>query len=112
MPCVAIQGMPMHYQFSRDAAFHGLHTPAQPAQPSLAGLFAQTRGLRPARALYGVLCRVAPAVAAHLAHAQLAVPPRAAPADRRCELRRQAAARRLRFGGGELAVLEWGQGPA
>lgn len=102
----------MSYQFSPDTTFPDMVKAQQPAQAPRAGRFAPTRGLRLVRAAYGVLCRVAPALAAWLAYAQLATPSRAAPRDWHAGLRRQAVARRLPFGHGELAVLEWGKGPA
>jgi pimeloyl-ACP methyl ester carboxylesterase len=106
----------MNYQFSPDTTFpDALKTqPAAlgPAQAPRAGRFAPTRGLRLVRAAYGALCRVAPALAAWLAYAQLSTPSRTAPRDWHVGLRRQAVARRLPSGNGEIAVMEWGKGPA
>jgi pimeloyl-ACP methyl ester carboxylesterase len=106
--------MHMRYQFSPSTPLPAVLKPAaapQPATPRRAGRFAPSRGLRIVRGIYGVLCRVAPAVAAPLAYAQLATPPRAAPRDWHLALRQQAVAQRLPFAGGELAVLSWGKGP-
>lgn len=64
------------------------------------------------RALFGVLCRTAPTLAAHLAYALLARPPRSAEKGWQAELREKARSSRLSLGAGELAVYEWGAGPA
>ncbi len=102
----------MSYQFSPETTFPDVMKAQAPAAtPRRAGRFAPTPGLRVVRAFYGVLCRVAPALAAYLAYGQLATPARNAPRDWHLGLRRQAVARRLPFGGGELSVLEWGKGP-
>lgn len=104
----------MSYQFSPETTFPDMLKPAAAAQPlhaRRAGRFAPTRGLRVVRAIYGALCRVAPAVAAPLAYAQLATPPRSAPRDWHLALRQQAVTQRLPFAGGELAVMSWGKGP-
>lgn len=103
----------MSYQFSPETTFPDMLKPApvQPVRARRAGRFAPTRGLRLVRAVYGVLCRVAPAVAAPLAYAQLATPPRTAPRDWHLALRQQAVRQRLPFAGGELAVMSWGKGP-
>lgn len=103
----------MSYQFSPETTFPDMLKPAasQPALPRRAGRFAPTRGLRVVRAIYGVLCRVAPALAAPVAYAQLATPPRAAPRDWHLALRQQAVRHRLPFAGGELSVMSWGKGP-
>lgn len=103
----------MNYQFSPETTFPDVLKSAQPpvASPRRAGRFAATRGMRVVRGLYGALCRTVPALAAWLAYAQLATPARSAPRDWHVGLRRQAVSRRLPFGNGELAVLEWGKGP-
>ncbi len=101
----------MSYQFSPETTFPDMLKPTAPPLPRRAGRFATTPGLRALRGLYGVLCRLLPAVAARLAYAQLATPPRTAPRDWHHALRQQAVKSRLRFGGGELAVMEWGRGP-
>lgn len=104
----------MSYQFSPETTFPEMLKPVAPApvRARRAGRFAPTRGLRLVRGIYGVLCRVAPSIAAPVAYAQLATPPRAAPRDWHLTLRQQAVRQRLSFAGGELAVMSWGKGPA
>lgn len=103
----------MRHQFSPD-----LESPhAPPAvvpspRPPRVGRFAETRGTPLLRSAYGWLCRCAPAVAARLAYRQLATPPRAALGKWPLAVREQTRLRRLPCGAGELAVYEWGQGPA
>lgn len=103
----------MRHQFSPD-----LESPhASPAvvlhpRPPRAGRFAETRGTPAVRRAYGWLCRWAPAVAARLAYRQLATPPRTALGKWPLAIREHTRARRLPCGVGELAVYEWGQGPA
>ncbi len=102
----------MSYQFSPETTYPEMLKPAAPPLPRRAGRFAPTPGLRVLRAINGVLCRVLPGLAAYIAYAQLATPPRTAPRDWHMELRRQAMTSRLPFGAGELQVMEWGRGPA
>ncbi|WP_186510793.1 alpha/beta fold hydrolase [Caenimonas sedimenti] len=102
----------MSYQFSPETTFPKQLAPVSRPAPRRTGRFARTRGLRLMRGAYAVLCRLAPAVAAQLAYAQLATPPRTAQLDSRLALRDQALGHRLPFAGGDLAVLSWGQGPA
>ena len=102
----------MSYQFSSEGSFSGAHETATPLQPQLAGRFAQTRGSSIVRHIFRVLCRFTPALAAHLAYAQLARPPRPAMGKQHLALRKQARMRRLPVGINKLAVYEWGEGPA
>lgn len=102
----------MSYQFSPEGSFSGVRETAAPLQPQRAGRFAQTRGISAVRHVFGVLCRFTPALAAHLAYAQLARPPRPALGERHMALRKQARVRRLPVGPNKLAVYEWGEGPA
>lgn len=81
------------------------------AAPPRAGRFAETPGVPAVRRIYRVLCRLAPAVAAHLAYRQLATPPRAAMGRWQAALRSNTRSRRLSCGSLELEVYEWGQGP-
>lgn len=102
----------MSLQFSPDTTMPmQVKSAALPAQRR-AGRFAETGGVRVLRGVFRALCRVAPAVAAQLAYRQLARPPRAEVREWQQAVRRQATLRKLRFGPGELAVYEWGQGPA
>lgn len=101
----------MSYQFSPEGSFSGVPEAATPLQPQRAGRFAQTRGSSTVRHIFRVLCRFAPALAAYLAYAQLARPPRPALGKRHVALRKQAWVRSLPVGGNKLAVYEWGEGP-
>jgi pimeloyl-ACP methyl ester carboxylesterase len=82
------------------------------ARPTRVGRFAETPGVPAVRRVYRVLCRLAPGVAARLAYRQLATPPRSAAGRWPQAVRAQTRTRRLPCGTGELAVYEWGQGPA
>lgn len=89
--------------------------PAQaraPARPARVGRFAETPGVSAVRRVYRVLCRLAPGMAARLAYRQLATPPRGAAGRWHASVHAQTRTRHLRCGTGELAVYEWGQGPA
>lgn len=104
----------MRHQF---LPYHEGHTAvpalARPqAPPPRAGRFAETPGVPAVRRVYRVLCRLAPGMAARLAYRQLATPPRAALGPWHAAVRAQTRTRRLPCGVGELAVYEWGQGPA
>lgn len=101
----------MSYQLSPESTFANVQRPARRPAAARAGRFAPTRTARLMRGLYAVLCRVLPPVAAHLAYAQLATPPRAPLRDGRSALRDQAIRHQLPFGKGHLAVLSWGRGP-
>jgi pimeloyl-ACP methyl ester carboxylesterase len=102
----------MRHQFSPALESPHATTVVARPQPLRVGRFAETRGTPSVRRAYGWLCRWAPAVAAHLAYRQLATPPRPAPGKWPMAIREQTRARRLPSGAGELAVYEWGQGPA
>jgi pimeloyl-ACP methyl ester carboxylesterase len=102
----------MSYQYSTQTPLPDMLKEQAGTRPPRSGRFAPTRGIRAVRAAYGLLCKAVPQLAARLAYAQLARPPRAAAGDRHHALRQQAFSRRIRFGDGELALLEWGQGPA
>ncbi len=101
----------MSYQFSPESSFPGARHAAAPPQLPRAGRFAATRGIGVVRRMYQLLCRFAPALAAHLAYAQLARPPRSALSERHLATRRQGRPRRLAVGLNKLAVYEWGEGP-
>jgi pimeloyl-ACP methyl ester carboxylesterase len=83
----------------------------EPGAPRRAGRFAETRSARAMRGVFRVLCKVAPAFAAHLGYRLLARPPRSAESSWQAALREKAHTWHLRFGSGELAVYEWGAGP-
>lgn len=76
-----------------------------------AGRFRETRKIKVARGAFGVLSRMAPALAAHLTYALLARPPRAPEKIWQQTLREQAHTTWLPLGKGEIAVYEWGAGP-
>ncbi len=75
------------------------------------GRFRETKRLKTLRAMFGALCRVLPSVAASLAYRALATPPRVAERDWQKQLRQRATKTALPFGGGHIAVYEWGIGP-
>lgn len=102
----------MRLQFSPDLESPHAHTDAARPAPARTGRFAETRGAPLVRRAYGVLCRLAPTVAARIAYRQLATPPRAPVGTWPVPLRAQTRARRLASGAGEIAVYEWGRGPA
>ena len=102
----------MRHQFSPALESpHATPVAARP-QPLRVGRFAETRGAPKVRRAYGWLCRWAPAVAAHMAYRQLATPPRAPFGKWPVPIREKTRTKRLPCGAGELAVYEWGQGPA
>lgn len=101
----------MGYSTSSEvAAATGVSVNAQHGRRSV-GRFRETRGIKAVRASFGVLCRTAPTLAAHLAYALLAAPPRSAERDWQAALREKAQISRLWLGAGEIAVYEWGAGP-
>lgn len=103
----------MRHQFSPHLESpHALAVARPAAAPRRVGRFADTRGTPALRRAYGWLCRWAPAVAAQLAYHQLATPPRAPMGRWPPAVREQVRVRRVPCGAGELAVYEWGQGPA
>jgi pimeloyl-ACP methyl ester carboxylesterase len=102
----------MRHQFSPDLESPHAAPVVARALPRRVGRFAETRATPSLRRAYGWLCRWAPAVAARLAYRQLATPPRAALGKWPLAIREQTRARRVPCGAGELAVYEWGQGPA
>ncbi len=102
----------MRLQFSPHYETPHAATASTRANPSREGRFADTRGTPLVRRMYRVLCRVAPAVAAHLAYRQLATPPRAPEGVWPVPLRGRTHTRHLVGGAGTIAVYEWGQGPA
>jgi pimeloyl-ACP methyl ester carboxylesterase len=111
----------MHFTFSGESSMGystsseavsaaGVPVSAQPGRRSV-GRFRETRGIKAVRASFGVLCRTAPTLAAHLAYGLLATPPRGAEKDWQAVLREKAQTSRLPLGAGEIAVYEWGAGP-
>ncbi|MDI1338463.1 alpha/beta hydrolase [Polaromonas sp.] len=101
----------MSYQFSPESNLSGVREPAPAPQAQRAGRFAATRGSSAVRHIYGALCRFVPGLAAHMAYAQLARPPRPALNERHIALRKRARRWRLPVGRNQLAVYEWGKGP-
>jgi len=101
----------MSYQFSPESNISGVRHTAAPPQPPRAGRFATTRGLGVVRGVYRALCRWTPTLAAHLAYAQLARPPRPALSERHLATRKQGRPRQVVVGFNKLAVYEWGEGP-
>ncbi|MFW5330624.1 alpha/beta fold hydrolase [Hydrogenophaga sp. ZJX-1] len=83
-----------------------------PPQRRRAGRFAEEPGTQAVRRVYSALCRFTPRLAAHLAYRQLATPPRAAAGRWPSSLHAPMRSHRLPCGVGELAVYEWGRGPA
>lgn len=83
-----------------------------PAPRAHAGRFAETRRVRALRGAFRLVARVSPRMAALAGYALLARPPRSLQSHWQLALRGKAQSRRLRFGSGELAVYEWGAGPA
>lgn len=103
--------IPLHLKTSPGIAPQAVaRAPIAPLRAPVART-ARPAGKEPIRLAYRVLGFAAPALAARLALRQLTTPPRAAEEDWQLALRRQARTRRLAFGGGSLAVYEWGQGP-
>ncbi|OOG37229.1 alpha/beta fold hydrolase [Polaromonas sp. A23] len=102
----------MSYQFSPETNYSGTPQAVMLSQPPRVGRFAQTRGIGIVRHFYRVLCRFTPGLAAHLAYAQLARPPRPALSERHIAIRKRARMQRLPAGKNKLAVYEWGEGPA
>ncbi len=104
----------MSYPISPESTLPDMFKPAVsplPAHLQRASRFALTRRFRLMRGCRGVLGAVLPGVAARMAYAQLATPPRAALRDWQHALRQHAVTRWLPFGGAELAVMDWGKGP-
>lgn len=101
----------MSYPFSpENTAPHLLQVSATP-QRRRVGRFAETPGLKAARAMYGVLCNTVPPLAARLAYRQLAKPPRGLVRDWQASLLGGSRSHRIPFGQGHLAAYEWGAGP-
>lgn len=96
--------VPLRLKTAPQAAVRPAVAPARARVPAAAGGAWTRAALR----VLGVL---APPLAARLACRQLTTPPKAAEHDWQLALRRQARSRRLAFGGGFLAVYEWGKGP-
>ncbi len=92
-------------------ALHDAAASLAPPRRSV-GRFRETPGIKAVRASFAVLCRVAPTLAAHMAYDLLASPPRCPERAWQTRLRESATSFRLTLGDGELAVYEWGQGPA
>lgn len=111
LPSFFLLEIHMHPTSSPDAATACAGSLGERPERRRVGRFAETRGIRVARAGCRVLCRVAPGVAAHLAYALLSKPPRGVEKPWQSALRRRACCSRLAFGGGDLAVYEWGRGP-
>lgn len=101
----------MSYQFLPESNLSGVREAATAPPPQRAGRFATTRGINTVRYIYRALCRFVPALAAHLAYAQLARPPRPDLSERHIALRKRARLWRLPMGSSKLAVYEWGEGP-
>ena len=101
----------MSYQFSPQSNFTGAPGEAATPAPPRAGRFANTRGIGAVRAVYRVLCQWVPGIAARLAYAQLARPPRPPLNERHLALRKRARVWRVSAGRHKLAVYEWGEGP-
>lgn len=87
-------------------------SPSPPDPVRRVGRFTENRGSTLVRAGYRVLCRWAPEVAAALAHRQLATPPRAAIGRWPLAVREHTCRWRVRSGASDIAVYEWGRGPA
>jgi pimeloyl-ACP methyl ester carboxylesterase len=102
----------MRHQFSPDLESPHATTVAPCPRPARAGRFADTRASSTLRRVYGWLCRFTPALAAHVAFRQLATPPRRVSGSWPVAIREHTRTRRLKTGSVELAVYEWGQGPA
>lgn len=101
----------MSYQFSSRSPLPAAPATAAPAQPPLAGRFAESRGAGLLRKVFGLLCRFAPALAARLAYTQLTRPPRRVLSEQHLAIRKRARLQRLPVGMHKLAVYEWGHGP-
>ncbi len=102
----------MRQQFAPDLQSPHAASAAPPVVVRRVGRFAENRGTTFVRAAYGVLCRWAPALAAALAHRQLATPPRAPIGRWPMAVREHTRTWQLRCGADDIAVYEWGRGPA
>ncbi len=102
----------MSYLILPAVARAGFVPPCQARRPRRAGRFAETRKVRALRGVFRMLCKVAPAVAAHIGYAMLAKPPASAENTWQVALRGKALTWRLGVGAGQIAVYEWGAGPA
>ncbi len=113
-PCARpdAEGILMRHQFSPDLESPHAPTVAQCLRTPRVGRFADTPASSALRRLYQGLCRMAPGLAAHLAFRQLATPPRSATIPWPLAIREHTRTRRVAAGPDQLAVYEWGQGPA
>lgn len=102
----------MRQQFAPHLQSPHASTALPPATVRRVGRFAENRGSTLVRAGYGVLCRWAPAVAAALAHRQLATPPRAPIGRWPLAVREHTRSWYARSGVDDILVYEWGHGPA
>ena len=100
-----------HFSSFEAVELHDAAANAAPLRRSV-GRFRETPGIKAVRASFAVLCRVAPSLATHMAYELLASPPGCPERAWQARLRESAMTYRLTLGGGELAVYEWGQGPA
>jgi pimeloyl-ACP methyl ester carboxylesterase len=81
---------------------------AERALRGSAGRFRETGSMRLLRATLGAVSKLSPALAAHAGYRLLATPPRIAERPWQHEFRQKAAASRLQFGAGTVAVYQWG----
>lgn len=102
----------MRQQFAPHLQSPHAASAAPPVAVRRVGRFAESRGSSLVRAGYAVLCRWAPALAAALAHHQLATPPRAPIGRWPLGVREHTRTWQLRCGADDIAVYEWGRGPA
>jgi pimeloyl-ACP methyl ester carboxylesterase len=102
----------VRHQFAPHLQSPHAPTASPPVPVRRVGRFAEHRGSTLVRAGYGVLCRWAPALAAALAHRQLATPPRAPVGRWPLAVREHTRSWCVRSGAGDIAVYEWGHGPA
>ncbi len=91
---------------------HAERTDTQREPVRRVGRFAETRGSAIVRQCYRLLCRWTPALAASLAHRQLSTPPRAPLGRWPTTVREHTRRWQVRFGACDIAVYEWGHGPA
>jgi pimeloyl-ACP methyl ester carboxylesterase len=75
------------------------------------GRFAETRSIKAVRAVFRVLCTATPTLAAHMAYALLAKPPRGPELAWQKQLREKALCWHVPMGRGNIAVYQWGEGP-
>jgi pimeloyl-ACP methyl ester carboxylesterase len=103
--------MYMGYSNSSDAAVARTINVSGTKELRKVGRFAETRQVKWARGAFRLLCKISPALSAHIAYKLLATPPRSPEKQWQVALREKALTTRLRLGAGELAVYEWGRGP-